>query len=80
MIRPDAARIPLSFVAPGQSARIEEVGPEVDPVQRAQLTAYGVSPGRLVRVMQQRPMTLVLADEVELALEPVVARHLWVAR
>jgi len=31
-------------------------------------------------VLQQRPMTVILAEEVELALEHGVARHIWVER
>jgi hypothetical protein len=29
-------------------------------------------------VLQQKPMTVILAEEVELALEHSVARHIWV--
>jgi hypothetical protein len=33
-----------------------------------------------LRVLQQKPMTVILAEEVELALEHSVARHIWVVR
>jgi Fe2+ transport system protein FeoA len=74
---PDA-RIPLAFVPPGSTMRLAELGAGIDPVQREQLTAYGLAPEQLLQVLQQNPMTVILADEVELALEHVVARQIWV--
>ena len=47
---------------------------------REQLTAYGLAENRPLRVLQQKPMTVILAEEVELALEHSVARHIWVVR
>ena len=38
-----------------------------------QLQAYGLAPGRLIRVVQQRPVTVVQADHTELALEADLA-------
>jgi Fe2+ transport system protein FeoA len=73
-----SARIPLAFVAAGDDVLLSELGDGIDAVQREQLTAYGLSTGRRVRVIQQRPMTVILADEVELALEHGVARKIWV--
>lgn len=72
------ARVPLPVLAPGQRARLAEVGREIDPAQREQLAAYGLSPGAELTVLQQRPMTVILADELELAFEPAVARDIWV--
>ena len=73
-------RLPLAFIAPGSTVLLAELGPEIDPNQREQLTAYGLAEGRPLKVLQQRPMTVILADEVELALEHDVARHVWVKR
>ena len=56
------------------------LGDEIDPQQREQLTAYGLAANRPFKVLQQRPMTVILAEEVELALEHEVARHIWVKR
>ena len=72
------ARVPLAFVRPGMEVRLALFGEGIDPVQREQLTAYGLTEGRPLRVLQQQPMTVILADEMELALELAVARHLWV--
>ncbi len=72
------ARIPLAFFASGDDALLVEFDDGIDPVQREQLTSYGLTPGCRIRIIQQRPMTVILADEVELALEHSVARRIWV--
>ncbi|MEW6416054.1 MAG: FeoA family protein [Pseudomonadota bacterium] len=74
------ARVPLGFLPPGVQARVEILGDAIASSQREQLVAYGLAPGRPLVVLQQRPMTLVMIDEVELALEDSVARHVWVTR
>lgn len=74
------ARVPLAFIRPGKEVRLALIGERIDQLQREQLLAYGLAEGRHLRVLQQRPMTVILADEVELALEPSVARDLWVER
>lgn len=74
------ARLPLAFIAPGSIVRLAAFGDEIDPLQREQLTAYGLAEGRPMKVLQQRPMTVILAEEVELALEHAVARYIWVEK
>ena len=74
------ARLPLAFITPGTEVRLSALGDEIDPLQREQLTAYGLASNRSIRVLQQRPLTVILADEVELALEHSVARHIWVEK
>ena len=74
------ARLPLAFITPGTEVRLAALGDEIDPLQREQLTAYGLAENRPIRVLQQKPMTVILADEVELALEHAVARHIWVEK
>ena len=74
------ARLPLAFIAPGSVVFLAAFGEEIDPLQREQLTAYGLAEARPMKVLQQRPMTIILADEVELALEHAVARHIWVCK
>ncbi len=75
---PGKVRVPLAFVATGSIVLLAEIGTVIDQVQREQLTAYGLTPQRSLTVLQQRPMTVILADEIELALEHSVARHIWV--
>jgi hypothetical protein len=72
------ARLPLAFIAPGTEVRFSGLGDEIAPFQREQLIAYGLAESRPIKVLQQQPMTVILADEVELALEHVVARFIWV--
>ena len=74
------ARLPLAFIPPGQTVRLAAFGDEIDALQREQLTAYGLAEARPMKVLQQRPMTIILAEEVELALEHAVARHIWVSK
>jgi Fe2+ transport system protein FeoA len=71
------ARVPLASLAPGRMATLAEVD-AVDTAQREQLAAYGLVAGCRLKVLQQKPMTLILAEELELALEPGVAREVWV--
>lgn len=78
--RDHSARVPLGFLLPGVRARVEDIDDAIAPTQREQLVAYGLAPDRPLVVLQQRPMTLVMIDEVELALEDSVARHVWVTR
>lgn len=81
MNRPDhLARVPLAFLLPGARATVDALGEAIESTQREQLVAYGLAAGRQVTVLQQRPMTIVMVDEVELALETGVARQVWVRR
>jgi len=75
-----SARLPLAFIPAGQQVRLAGFGDEIDPLQIEQLTAYGLAESRPLKVLQQRPMTVILADEVELALEHAVARDIWVEK
>ncbi|MDR3213860.1 MAG: ferrous iron transport protein A [Azoarcus sp.] len=71
-------RIRLTGTPTGSRVRLSEFGEEIDPLQREQLHAYGLSAPQAITVLQQRPMTVVLCDHMELALEHVVAHHIWV--
>jgi Fe2+ transport system protein FeoA len=77
--RGQAARVPLALLAPGEEATVDELAAAIDPVQREQLAAYGLEPGRRLRVLQQRPLTVVQVEHTELALEAAVAREIWIA-
>lgn len=71
-------RIRLTGTPVGRMVHLAEFGDDIDPLQREQLHAYGLSPAHAVRVLQQQPMTVILCDHVEIALEHSVARHIWV--
>ena len=42
------------------------------------LQAYGLLPGRTIRVLAQRPVTIVLIEQTELAFETEIARQVLV--
>jgi Fe2+ transport system protein FeoA len=45
---------------------------------RQHLQAYGVLPGHAVYVLARRPVTILLVEQTELALESEIARHILV--
>jgi Fe2+ transport system protein FeoA len=46
--------------------------------QREQLHGYGILPGSTLRVIQHAPVTIVLIEQTELAIETDVARAIWI--
>jgi hypothetical protein len=71
-------RIRLLGTPVGREVRLAEFGDDIDPLQREQLHAYGLSVPHKLKVLQQHPLTVVLCDHVEIAIEHAVAQHLWV--
>jgi Fe2+ transport system protein FeoA len=71
-------RIRLTGVPPGHRVRLAEFGEEINPLQREQLLSYGISAQQPLAILRQRPMTVVLCEHMELALEHDVAHHIWV--
>ena len=74
---PPHERIRLTGTPVGRMVRITDFGDEIDPLQREQLHAYELSAAHAVKVLQQTPMTVLLCEHVELAIEHAVARHIW---
>jgi len=74
------ARIRLIGTPIGSEVRLADFDEALDPLQREQLLAYGLAQHHVLKVLQQRPMTIILSDHVEIALEHAIARHLWVER
>ncbi|MDH3460109.1 MAG: ferrous iron transport protein A [Burkholderiaceae bacterium] len=72
------APVPLSALQAGTQVCVDYLDDAIDPTQREQLTAYGLAPDQPLVVLQQRPMTIVMIDQLELALETSVVRHVWV--
>ncbi len=73
-----ASVLTLDRVEPGRSVVFLGFAGELDPAFRDQLLAYGVHPEQSLEVLQQAPMTVVVCDHVELALEAAVARMMQV--
>jgi Fe2+ transport system protein FeoA len=65
---PTAARSTLAAVPPGGLARVAGFG-GLAAGQREQLQAYGLMPGRSVRMIQRTPVVIVRIDHTEIALE-----------
>ena len=66
--------LPLDRVEPGRTVEFVGFGEGLEAAFRDQLLAYGLQPRHPLKVLQQLPMTVVLCDHVELALESPVAR------
>ena len=69
----------LADVPPGDSWRVVGFSSGLSADRRAYLQAYGLVPGHWVRVIQHSPVTVVLIEHTELALEEGVARQIRVA-
>jgi len=68
----------LAQAAAGSQATIETLE-RVPARQREQLLAYGIAPGRVVDVLQTRPVTIVRIEHAELAFETAVSRGIGIA-
>lgn len=68
----------LTDIPIGQEVQITEFCNTLDPLQREQLHAYGLSVKHAIRILQQHPLTVILCDHIEIALEHTVASHLMV--
>jgi len=72
------ARLTLRDVPPGEQVTL--LGYEaLTPDLQQYLQAYGLLPGRTLRVLAQRPVTIVQVEQTELAFEPQVARRILVS-
>jgi Fe2+ transport system protein FeoA len=70
--------VPLSEVGAGQEARI--VSLETLPLTRQRyLHAFGIVPGAIISIQQQRPVTIIEVDRTELAIEREVAEGIRTA-
>ncbi len=67
----------LCQVAPGQEVKIREME-RLHPPYRGHLQAYGLLPGRCIRVITQSPVTIIQVEQMELAFEKSVAEGILV--
>ena len=70
---PNHASLSMDRVPPGTTVRIHSVQPG-DGDSSRHLQAYGLIPGRTIRVLAHKPLTIIQVEQTELALEPSVAR------
>jgi Fe2+ transport system protein FeoA len=69
---------PLDQAKPGSRVVVIDLG-SIDPVQKDHLQAYGLTPGRQVIVLRQRPVTVVQIEYTELAFEKDIAEQILVS-
>ena len=69
----------LADVHPGQGAQLMGFAPGLSQERWAHLQAYGLVPGRFVRVLQHAPVTIVQVEHCEIALEDELACQICVA-
>jgi Fe2+ transport system protein FeoA len=74
-----AVKDTLDQVKPGSRVVVLDFG-RIDPVQKDHLQAYGLTPGREMLVLQQRPVTVVQIEYTELAFEKVIAEQIFVIK
>lgn len=74
------ARIPLALIATGETVRLANFSQDLPATQKEQLHAYGLVPDCELKVLQRHPMPVVLTNELEIALEQNLARHIWVEK
>jgi Fe2+ transport system protein FeoA len=74
------ARLPLTLldVPPGYQVKIEGFAPNLSPARKSQLQAYGLVPGYWVEVLQHSPVTVIMIEHSEVAMENDLARLVWV--
>ena len=70
----------LADVRPGEGAKLLGFAPDLPPERWAHLQAYGLVPGRFVRVLQHAPVTVVQVEHCEIALEDELACQIRVAQ
>lgn len=75
--RSSTAPASLAQARTGAMVRINGFG-QLSPTQRQHLQAYGLLPGRSVQVLAQRPVTIVLVEQTELAFETEIAAQIQV--
>ena len=67
----------LSKVQAGKQVKVKGFG-KLESSQRQHLQAYGLLPGRIVQVLAQRPVTVILIEQTELAFETEIARQVFI--
>jgi DtxR family Mn-dependent transcriptional regulator len=70
---------PLTKLPIGENGRIVYIVPS-DPGKLARLSSLGVIPGVMVRLHQNQPATVIGLGETTVALDPAIAREIFVKR
>lgn len=70
---------PLERIPLGEPARIVHIVAR-DPQRISKLSSLGVVPGAIVALRQLRPAAVVTLGQTTLALDPEIARSIWVRK
>lgn len=68
----------LAGISPGKQAKVIGFSDTIPADKQARLQSYGVIPGRVIRVRQHSPVTVIQVENTELALENEMAREIQV--
>lgn len=74
----EAGLMTLADVPVGACAWVVKFCERIPRARRDQLQAYGLSPGKSVRIEQHFPVTIVQIDHIEIALERSLAELIFV--
>lgn len=77
-VDPADGTVALSEVPPGNIVTVERIA-NLTGSRSEQLQAYGLVPGRSVKVIQQAPVTVVRVEHIDLAFESHIAREIRTA-
>lgn len=66
----------LADLSAGEVVKVRRFG-NLPPATLHHLRAYGVLPGREIRILAQRPLVIIQVEESELALEESIARQVF---
>jgi len=69
----------LSSVLPGHEVCVAGFTSSISAERKARLQAYGLVSGQVVRVLQHNPVTVVVIEHLELAMETDLARSVLVS-
>lgn len=69
----------LPDIRPGSTTTVTGFVATIPPDTQERLLAYGLLPGQTLRVLAQKPLTVVQVEHTELALERELAHYVIVA-
>ncbi len=75
----DKSQKQLAELPPGSRSFVSGFQPHLSLENKARLQAYGLTPGQEILVLQQSPVTIVLIEHLELALETEMAKTVIVS-
>jgi len=78
LIKNNVNHLTLKETTLGSQVTIAGFHPQMNPERRVRLQAYGLNEGQLIRVIQHSPVTIVLIEHLELAIEAEIAQYVFI--